>query len=154
MNTFPSTATYIWFCQIHICDGTWDPGGNLGFRVLFQAVIEGWCVLLSCLPVLPAGRAEVVGVDAVLCERPAAGVLDGSPGRATVSRIAPALVVDVGGRGSAGEGGQVHALARGGVLLSREGGGLAHVGPPARPVRYVQIGGCHGRAHRACWAVC
>lgn len=71
------------------------------------------------------GRGEVMGVHAVLCERPAAGVLDGPPGRTAVTWVAPALVVGVGGRRSTREGDSVCASARGRVLLSGEGGGLA-----------------------------
>lgn len=71
------------------------------------------------------GRGEVVGVHTVLRERPAAGVLDGPPARTAVTRAAPALLVGVSGRRSTGEGDHGCASARGCVLLSGEGGGLA-----------------------------
>lgn len=70
-------------------------------------------------------RDEVMGVHAILCERPAARVLDGPPGEGAVTWVAPALVVGVGGRRSTREGDHVRASARGCVLLSGEGGGLA-----------------------------
>lgn len=81
-------------------------------------------------PLLPIGRGEVLGVRAVLCERPAAGVLDGPPGWTDVTWVAPALVVDVGGRRSTGEGDRFYAPAWGCVLLSGEGGGLAEAESP------------------------
>lgn len=69
-----------------------------------------------------------MGVHAILCERPAAGVLDGPPGRAAITWVAPALVVSW--RCSAGKANHVSAAAWCGVLLSGQGGGLVHVEPP------------------------
>lgn len=57
---------------------------------------------MSLLPLLPIGHGEVLGVCTVLREGPAAGVLDGPPRGADVARVAPALMVGVGGRGSPG----------------------------------------------------
>lgn len=96
-------STYIWFQQIHVRDGSRHLWGNLGFTVLLQAAVLGRRLLLLPLPLLPIGRSEVLRVGAILCEWPAAGVLDARPGGADVTRVAPALVVGVGGRGSTGE---------------------------------------------------
>lgn len=85
---------------------------------------------MSPFPVLPIGRGEVLGVQAILCERPAAGVLSSPPCRTAVTWVAPALVVGVRGRRSAREGGYFRAPARGCVLLRGEGGRLAKVQSP------------------------
>lgn len=94
-----------------------------------------------------------MGVDAVLCVWPAAGVVAGSPGSAALSWVAPALVMVVGGGSSTSEGPQVHALTRGGVLLGGEGGGSVSIRPPVWPIRHIQIGTTQDRAHWAWWGV-
>lgn len=145
--------TYIWFWQIHVSDRPRHLWWNLGFTVPFQAFILGCCFLLSSLPLLPMRRGEVVGVHTILCERPAAGVLNGPPGWTALTWVAPALVVHVSGRRSAREAGHVSAAAWGGVLLGREGGGLAQVGPPVWPVWHIQIVRSHRGAHSSWWGV-
>lgn len=94
-----------------------------------------------------------MGVGAVLCERPAAGVLDGAPRRAAVAWVAPALVM--GGRGSTRQTDLVGVAAWGRVFLRGKGGAFAEVEPLVRPgsVWHIQKLGSQRWAHCARWRV-
>lgn len=81
-----------------------------------------------------------MGVNSILCERSAAGVLDTAPYRTVVSWVTPALVV--GGRRSTGQTNFIHALSSAGILLSRKSRALAWIRPSVPPVWHVQVVPC------------